>query len=47
MPGKEASFVVLDQDLMRVSPSRIRHIQVLETWQRGRLVYRREASAER
>jgi predicted amidohydrolase YtcJ len=39
-PGKDASFVVLDRDLMSVPSERIREVRVLETWYRGRCSYR-------
>ena len=40
VPGKEASFVVLEDDLFSVDKARIKDVRVLETWQRGRCVYR-------
>ena len=38
-PGKYADFVVLDQDIMRVSPEQVLRTRVLSTWVGGRAVY--------
>ena len=38
-PGKEASFVVLGEDLLAAPGDRLKDIPVLETWSRGRRVY--------
>ena len=38
-PGKEASFVILGEDLTTVPSDSIEHVPVLETWCRGRRVY--------
>jgi hypothetical protein len=38
-PGKYADFVVLDQDIMRVSPEQVLRTRVLSTWVGGRIVY--------
>ena len=38
--GKEASFVVLDPDPLKCDPRHIEDIRVLDTWSRGRCVYR-------
>lgn len=40
-PGKEADFVVLDRDIMRIPTSDILGTQVLSTWVGGRAVYER------
>ncbi len=45
-PGKEASFAVLDEDLMAVDPSRIKDIRVMETWIKGKPVWRRDEGEE-
>jgi predicted amidohydrolase YtcJ len=37
--GKEASFVVLDEDPLSVPAERIKDIRVLETWSKGRRVH--------
>lgn len=42
-PGKEASFAVLDDDLLVVPEHRIRFLEVCETWSLGRRVYQRNA----
>lgn len=46
VPGKEANFVVLDDDPLTVPTERIQHLRVLETWFRGRRVYRAEGVPE-
>ncbi len=46
-PGKEASFVVLDRDLLAVPPHEIRNVQVMETWSRGRRVWQRTPGSMR
>ncbi len=38
-PGKYADFVVLDQDIMRVSPEQVLRTRVVSTWVGGRAVY--------
>ena len=38
--GKQANFVILSHDPLRVPPSMLRDIQVLETIQRGQTIYR-------
>lgn len=40
-PGKKADFVVLNRDPLAVEPEALRDIQVLETIQGGRTIYRR------
>lgn len=42
-PGKEASFAVLDEDLLRVPSERLREVSVLETWSLGRRVFAHDA----
>ena len=37
--GKSADFVILNQDLMKVSEEEILHTKVLETWIDGVQVY--------
>ncbi len=37
--GKQADFIVVDQDLFKVSPTEIWKTQVLETWVGGKKVY--------
>jgi hypothetical protein len=39
-PGKAADFIVLDQDLFEVDPSKIKDIQVAMTVHRGQIVYK-------
>ena len=39
MPGKEANFVVLDDDPLGVATDRIRDVEVLETWYLGKRTY--------
>jgi len=39
-PGKEANFVLLDRDPLQTPPEQLREIRVLQTWYRGRPVYR-------
>lgn len=43
-PGKEASFAVLDEDLLTTAPARLREIRVEETWSLGRRVFQRSAA---
>jgi predicted amidohydrolase YtcJ len=43
VPGKEASFVVLDDDPLTVPQERIKDVRVLETWFRGRRVFQADA----
>ena len=38
-PGKLADFVVLDKDLTKIDPVKIREIKVLQTWVGGKKVY--------
>lgn len=38
--GKEASFVVLDEDPLTIAPERIKDIRVLQTWSKGRCLHR-------
>lgn len=38
--GKQADFVVLDQDVLAVAPDKIKDTAVVETWARGEMVYR-------
>jgi len=45
-PGKEANFVVLDGDPFTVPRERLREIQVLQTWYRGRAVYRNPTATD-
>ncbi len=45
-PGKEASFVVLEEDPMTIDSSRLKDIRVMETWIKGKPVWRREEDAE-
>ena len=40
-PGKEANFVVLSDDPLTTAPEKIRDIEVLETWYRGKRTYRK------
>lgn len=40
-PGKEASFAVLDEDLLETPAPRLREIGVEETWSLGRRVFQR------
>lgn len=40
-PGKKADFVILDEDLLGVSPSSIGQIQPRETWVGGQKIYSR------
>ncbi|MEQ3548954.1 amidohydrolase family protein [Pseudonocardia nematodicida] len=40
-PGREASFVVLDRDVLTVPSEEISRVRVDETWLAGRRVYRR------
>ena len=42
-PGKLADFVVLDQDIMRISPEQVLRTQVLATYVGGKPVYERRA----
>jgi len=37
--GKQADFVWLDQDILRISPAQLLHTHVLQTWLGGRMVY--------
>ncbi|MEO5626599.1 MAG: amidohydrolase family protein, partial [Dokdonella sp.] len=49
-PGKWADFILIDRDLFKIKPSRIRSTQVLETWVGGKRVFARNdnrAAAER
>ena len=39
--GKEADFIVLDQNLFEIEPTRINQTRVLETYLQGELVYQR------
>ena len=41
-PGKQADFVILDQDIMEVSPEKIHQTNVLSTWISGKEVYRKK-----
>lgn len=45
VPGKEASFVVLSDDPLRIAKRRIRDIEVEETWYRGKRVFQNAAHA--
>ncbi len=45
-PGKEASFVILDEDPFTVDASRIKDVQVLETWVKGRPAWRLATNGE-
>ncbi len=40
-PGKWADFILIDQDLFRMSPREIFKVKVLETWTAGRRVFAR------
>lgn len=40
-PGKQADFVILDQDIMEVSPEMIPHTNVMSTWLSGKQVFRK------
>lgn len=42
--GKEASFVVLDDDPLAVSVDRLRDVRVLQTWSSGKLVHQAGAT---
>jgi predicted amidohydrolase YtcJ len=39
--GKEADFIVLNQNLFDINPTRIGQTLVLETYLKGRRVYKR------
>ncbi len=39
--GKQADFIVLDRDLMRVPAREIPETRVLQTWVGGKKVYQR------
>jgi hypothetical protein len=43
VPGAEASFITLDQDLFRIDPTRIIDTRVIGTWMRGEKVFERPA----
>ena len=43
VPGAEASFIALDQDLFRIDPTRIIDTRVIGTWMRGEKVFERPA----
>jgi len=45
-PGKQADFVVLGADPFQVPAATLREIQVLQTWYRGRAVYRNPDGAD-
>jgi predicted amidohydrolase YtcJ len=39
-PGKQADFIVIDQDIMRINPELIWKTRVLETWVGGQQIHR-------
>jgi predicted amidohydrolase YtcJ len=47
VPGAEASFITLDQDLFRIEATRIIDTRVIGTWIRGEKVFERPADATR
>ncbi len=44
--GYKADFLILDRDLLEISPKEIDQISVAETYIGGRCVYRKAASVE-
>ena len=44
--GYKADFLILDRDLLEISPKEIDQISVAETYIEGRCVYRKAASVE-
>jgi predicted amidohydrolase YtcJ len=40
-PGKFADFVILEEDLMKVAPDKMRNLQVLYTYLNGKQVYKK------
>ncbi|MGL5104631.1 MAG: amidohydrolase family protein [Limosilactobacillus fermentum] len=41
MAGKNADFVIVDQDLFTIDPTEIKDTRVAETWVAGQRVYQR------
>ncbi len=41
-PGKLADFVIIDQDLIKMDPAKIKDAKIMQTFVGGKLVYKRE-----